>query len=135
MSSRPTLRIDTSSPVPVYRQVANSLRAFLVDGRFQPGDQLPTVRQVAVDLGVHHNTVAEAYRILADEGWLDMRRHHGVRVLDRSHPKASPDQRASFLRQLRELIAEARSAGLQPSVIAQAMRTMTEQLAGSGKES
>ena len=93
------------------------------------GDRLPTVRQLALDLGVHHNTVAEAYRTLSDEGWLDMRGRHGVRVLGRSQPKASPDMRASFLRHLSELVAEARSAGLPRSTITSTMRLVAEQLA------
>ena len=129
MASRPILRIDLASPVPAYRQIASAIRARLVAGDFQAGDRLPTVRQLALDLGVHHNTVAEAYRTLSDEGWLDMRRRHGVRVLDRSQPKASPDMRASFLRHLSELVAEARSAGLPRSTITSTMRLVAEQLA------
>ncbi len=61
------LRIDLASNVPVYEQIANALRADLVAGRFAPGDKLPTVRTLAIDLGIHHNTVAQAYRQLADE--------------------------------------------------------------------
>ena len=129
MATRPILRIDLASPVPAYRQIASAIRARLVAGDFQAGDRLPTVRQLALDLGVHHNTVAEAYRTLSDEGWLDMRRRHGVRVLGRSQPKASPDMRASFLRHLSELVAEARSAGLPRSTITSSMRAVAEQLA------
>jgi GntR family transcriptional regulator len=65
-SETPVLRIDLASPTPVYRQIVDSLRALLVGGAFAPGDRLPTVREIAIDLGVHHNTVAEAYRLLAD---------------------------------------------------------------------
>ena len=72
------LRIDLASRVPVYEQIANGLRAELVSGRFSPGAKLPTVRILAINLGVHHNTVAEAYRQLANEGWLELSafRHH-----------------------------------------------------------
>lgn len=127
--ARPILRIDIASPVPAYRQIASALRALLVGGSFQVGDRLPTVRRLAIDLGVHHNTVAEAYGVLADEGWLERRRYHGVRVLGRSQPKPSPEARASFLRRLRELIAEARSAGVPPTAIMGTMRAVAEQLA------
>jgi DNA-binding transcriptional regulator YhcF (GntR family) len=58
--------------------IADGLRALLVHGAFKTGDRLPTVRQLAIDLTVHHNTVAQAYRLLADEGWLDLRRHRGA---------------------------------------------------------
>ena len=60
------LQIDLGSTVPVYEQIANGLRAELVAGRFSPGAKLPTVRTLAIDLGVHHNTVAGAYRQLAN---------------------------------------------------------------------
>lgn len=108
----PVLHIDVGSSVPAYRQIANALRAHLVAGEFEPGDQLPTVRELALDLGLHHNTVAEAYRILSDEGWLDLRRRRGVTVLARERPRASPQAAAEFRRRLEELIAEARTKGV-----------------------
>ena len=129
MSARPTIRIDVASPVPAYRQIASALRALLVAGSFPTGQTLPTVRQLAVDLGVHHNTVAEAYRILSDEGWLDLRRRHGALVLDRSRPRPAPEARSSLLRRLRELTAEAHASGLAPATIADTMRSVATQLA------
>jgi DNA-binding transcriptional regulator YhcF (GntR family) len=128
MKPRPAIRIDLSSPVPAYRQIASALRALLVAGAFPVGTPLPTVRQLAVDLGVHHNTVAEAYRILADEHWLDLRRRHGAIVLDRSRPSPPPEARTSLLRRLRELTAEAQAAGLAPGVVAETMRSVATQL-------
>ena len=128
-ASRRILRIDLALPEPAYRQIANGLRAALVAGAFRPGDRLPTIRQLAVDLGVHANTVAEAYRLLTDEGWLDMRRRRGAVVRDRTQPAASPDARASFLRRLRDLTAEAQSAGLPASTVAGTMRSLADRLA------
>ena len=128
MKRKPAIRIDLSSPVPAYRQIANALRALLVAGRFTVGAPLPTVRQLAVDLGVHHNTIAEAYRVLAEEGWLALRRHHGAIVLDRSRPTPPPQARTSLLQRLRELTAEAQAAGLAPGVIAESMRSIATQL-------
>jgi DNA-binding transcriptional regulator YhcF (GntR family) len=128
MKTKPSIRIDLASPTPAYRQIASALRALLVSGTFPVGQPLPTVRQLAVDLGVHHNTVAEAYRILADEGWLALRRHHGAIVLDRSRPSPPPEARMSLLQRLRELTAEAQAAGLAPGVIAESMRSIATQL-------
>jgi GntR family transcriptional regulator len=130
MKPKPAIRIDLSSPVPAYRQIASALRALLVAGTFSVGQPLPTVRQLAVDLGVHHNTVAEAYRILADEGWLALRRRHGAVVLDRSRPNPPRKARTSLLRRLRELTAEAEATGLEPGVIAETMRSVATQLTG-----
>jgi GntR family transcriptional regulator len=135
MKTTPVIRIDLGSPVPAYRQVANALRALLVAGAFPVGKPLPTVRQLAVDLGVHHNTIAEAYRVLAEEGWLDLRRRHGAIVLDRSRPRPSREARPSLVQRLRELTAEAQAAGLAPGVIADSMRVVaTELTAGKLKK-
>lgn len=129
MKSRPIIRIDLASPVPAYRQIANALRALLVTGAFPVGEPLPTIRQLAVALGVHHNTVAEAYRLLSDEGWLALRRRHGAIVLDRSRPTPLRETRTSFVQRLRELTAEAQAAGLAPAVVADSMRSIARQLA------
>src|SRR5881392_167421 len=83
------LRIDLKHPVPAYRQIADGMRALLVRAAFQPGDRLPTVRQLAIDLTVHHNTVAQAYRLLADEGWIELKRHRGAKVLERRAQRAT----------------------------------------------
>jgi GntR family transcriptional regulator len=128
MKPAAVIRIDLASSVPAYRQIANAIRALLVHGVFSVGDALPTVRRLAVDLGVHHNTVAEAYRVLADEGWLDLRRRHGAIVLDRSRPRPSREARPSLVQRLRELTAEAQSAGLAPGVIADSMRAVATEL-------
>jgi GntR family transcriptional regulator len=132
MAARTVIRIDLASAVPAYRQIASALRALLVAGAFPVGHTLPTVRRLAGDLGVHHNTVAEAYRLLAEEHWLALRRRHGATVLDRSQPSPAPEARSSLLRQLRELTAEAHAAGLAPRVIADTMRAVATQLS-SGK--
>jgi len=88
----PVLQIDLASLLPASEQIVRGLRATLLAGRFRPGDQLPSVRQLAVDLGVHHNTVAGAYRQLAEEGWLEQRSSaNGWRSWwSRRSPKACP---------------------------------------------
>jgi DNA-binding transcriptional regulator YhcF (GntR family) len=129
MSSPPVIAIDLDSPVPAYRQIVDALRAVLVAGDFEPGDQLPTVRQLAMDLGVHHNTVAEAYRLLADEGWLDLRRRRGVTVLARSTPVAQPEALDGFRTRLRHLAAEVTAQGLSRAAVARELRRLASSLA------
>src|SRR4051812_10396018 len=125
----PLLRIDLNSGTPAYRQIVDSVRALLVEGALNPGDLLPPVRQLAMDLGVHFNTVADAYRILAEEGWLDLRRRRGALVLDRARPEsADPAQKAVFARRLRELIAEVQSTGVSVRHIASELRLLAEGL-------
>lgn len=127
-----TLTVDLASEVPVYRQIVSALRAHLVGGDLAPGSLLPSVRELALDLGVHHNTVAEAYRLLAEEGWLDLRRRRGALVLDRARPEPEPEAREGFRRHLGELVAEARAKGLQKRALAAELRRLADGLNGGG---
>lgn len=126
-----TIRIDLASPEPVYKQIVSALRTHLVNERIKPGENLPPVRQLAVELGVHFNTVAEAYRMLADEGWLELRRRRGALVLDRETPHPPQKQeRQSFAKRLDEIVAEALAQGLAPRQVAAALARSADGLAG-----
>jgi GntR family transcriptional regulator len=117
MGGRGVVRIDLSSAVPAYRQIADAIRALLVNRDLNPGERLPTVRRLAIDLAVHHNTVAEAYRLLSDEGWLDLKRRRGATVLERVAPNATAKERGALRQRLRGLVAEMRTAGVSLDAI------------------
>lgn len=121
----PLLQIDLSSGTPAYRQIVDALRTHLVNGGLLPGDLLPPVRQLAMDLGVHFNTVADAYRVLAEEGWLDLKRRRGAMVLERGVPRpADPARGEQFSRRLRELVAEVQAAGVSAPQIIRELRLL-----------
>lgn len=130
----PILRIDLGSTIPVYRQIVDSLRALLVNGAFAPGERLPTVREMAIDLGVNHNTVAESYRLLAEEGWLDLKRHHGATVILRPTLRAEPARQEDFVQRLRELAARAIAEGVEKEEVARLLIDLAENLKQSKKE-
>jgi DNA-binding transcriptional regulator YhcF (GntR family) len=121
------IRIDLNSPIPATRQIADALRVELVEGRLKPGDELPSVRRAAIDLGLHFNTVAEAYRQLAAEGWLDLKHGRGARVADRKKPTAaSRETVADYRQRLRELISHMRANGVSAQRIAEELRALAE---------
>ena len=123
------IRIDLNSPVPAYRQIVDAVRVLLVEGTLTPGTDLPSVRRLAMELGVHFNTVGEAYRQLAEEGWLDLRHGRGATVIARGRPGAAgPERLEEFRTQLRNLVAQMRSAGVPASRIAAELRSITEGL-------
>jgi GntR family transcriptional regulator len=126
------IQVDLAGKVPAYQQIVNALRTLVVSGAFHPGDQLPTVRQLAMDLGVHHNTVAEAYRLLAQEGWLDLKRGRGATVLDRPSPPPTPEAEEHFARRLEELTAKALADGLVPASLAERLELLAAKLRGGG---
>lgn len=131
MLNAPVLRIDLASARPVYEQIVGGLRAFLVHGQFEAGERLPTVRQLATDLGVHHNTVAESYRVLAEEGWLELRRGYGATVLDRHSPRANAQANERFVRHLEELVAKAIAEGVPRTAVAGRIAEIVQKLANA----
>ncbi|MDC0765688.1 GntR family transcriptional regulator [Streptomyces sp. HD] len=78
--SDPALRVDTASQVPPYEQIRAQLAALIRTGRLTEGERLPTVRQLAADLGLAPGTVARAYRELEAAELIRTRRGAGTRV-------------------------------------------------------
>ncbi len=97
----PNFVIDSSSPTPIYAQLDRAIRTAIATGELQQGAQLPTVRQLAVDLAVNANTVARVYAQLERDGILETRRGVGTFVRESPSPQAA---RAHRERELRELI-------------------------------
>jgi len=104
------------------------MRILLVNGKLAPGSELPSVRRMALDLGVHFNTVAEAYRILAEEGWLDLRHGRGATVVKRDAPAENREQLEEFGHRLRALIAETLAKGAPAAKLRNLVRTAAEEL-------
>jgi GntR family transcriptional regulator len=119
------IRIDPNSSVPAVRQIEDSLRVLLVEGDLRPGAELPSVRRVAMELGVHFNTVAEAYRQLAAEGWLEQKHGRGAVVIQRNTPgEVGSGRLEDFRQRLRGLVAQMRSEGISPRRIASELTTV-----------
>jgi GntR family transcriptional regulator len=120
------LRIDPSSPAPLVRQIVDQLRVLLVEGSLKPGAALPPVRTLATDLAIHFNTVAEAYRQLALEGWIDLRHGRGALVIERESPSASRSEITGYRQRLRELVSQMRAQGVSPARIAAELKAIAE---------
>lgn len=109
--------LDASSGVPTYLQLVQQVRRSIRLGILQPGDQLPTVKEVVASLAINPNTVLHAYRQLDLEGLVDARRGVGTFVSD--HPVASPTHDLEGLRaSLAGWVGRARAAGLDDEAIA-----------------
>ncbi|QOV37256.1 GntR family transcriptional regulator [Streptomyces ferrugineus] len=121
----PTLRVDTASPVPPYEQIRAQLAALVYSGQLPEGERLPTIRQLASDLGLAAGTVARAYRELEAAALIRTRRGAGTRVAPppavSKRPCPAPEELASLARRFRD---EARALGADDSAIRQALRSV-----------
>ena len=114
--------IDSRDRTPIYAQLERALRAAVATGRLQAGDQLPTVRQLAVDLSVNANTVARVYAELERAGVIETRRGVGSFVCGtaaRAHPPREHDRRLRAF--VTRLLADADAAGFSLDDVMQAL--------------
>ena len=105
--------IDSRDATPIYAQLERGIRAAIATGRLNPGDQLPTVRQLAVELRVNSNTVARVYAELERSGILETKRGVGSFVAAtpaKAHPARDHDRRVRAF--VTRLLADASSVGI-----------------------
>ncbi len=120
-----TFRLDAHSGVPVYRQLIDQVQTAIASGALAAGDQLPTVRQVAVDLAINPNTVLRAYREMEIRGLLDTQQGTGTFIADRK-VEYSKDERDQKLGQLvGEFVSRAGAAGFTLKQLMEALRELS----------
>jgi DNA-binding transcriptional regulator YhcF (GntR family) len=79
------VQVDALSPVPIFEQLRSQISRMIVSGQLRPGSKLPTVRQLATDLGLARGTVNKVYDVLARDGLVVSSGRHGTIVLDGAH--------------------------------------------------
>jgi GntR family transcriptional regulator len=104
------LTVDATDKRPLYQQIVDGVKALIARGDLREGATLPSVRQVAGDLGVNLNTIAVAYRRLQEEGFLSIRHGTGTVVLSRRARAVEEDELRQPLRTaLTQLVLAGRS--------------------------
>ena len=113
-------QIDRASPLPVYVQLAEQIRLLIHRGALGPGAPLPTVRELAVALGINANTVTRVYRELQQEGLLRLERGLGTFVQPQQRESTLADRDYQrIVKRTRELVALCRDSGLTAREVAQ----------------
>ena len=104
------IAINEYSDVPIYIQIRNQIVLGISDGRLSPGEQLPTVRGLAEEMGVNSMTVNKAYQMLKQEGYIYTDRRNGARIREcLEFSKELPIESKELLRQI---ISEAKVRGI-----------------------
>lgn len=110
-NGRVQFSIDLHSGVPVYRQLIDQVRAGIASGSLTAGDQLPTVRQLAVDLEINPNTVMRAYRELELGGLLETHQGTGTFISNKKMEKKSAERDRQLTQMAGEFAARAGASG------------------------
>jgi GntR family transcriptional regulator len=101
-------QVFPASGLPIYRQLVDQIRRHIASGRLTPGEYLPSVRQVALELEINPMTVSKAYSLLERDGVVELVRGQGMRIMPRAEVGGSLRQReAQLLPLLRQVAAEA----------------------------
>ena len=104
--------VDARSPVPLYEQIASRLKAAVGAGILADGDPLPSVRLLAGDLRINPATVVQAYRLLASDGFAEIRHGAGTFVRSPSSDQRQRERDAQARRLVRQLLAEGARLGI-----------------------
>ena len=104
------IRIDEYSDVPIYMQIRNQIVMGISSGELRPGEQLPTVRSLALEIGINTMTVSKTYQLLKQEGYIMTDRKNGARV--RENIAQSGVMSEENKSELRRIVSEARLSGV-----------------------
>ena len=116
------IQINFRSGIPIYIQIMDQIRQMVATGDLKPGDQLPTVRQLAIDLQVNWNTVARAYRLLDEAGLISTQQGRGTYIWEAPTEETSRRLRLHGLESLtRRYLADAARMEFSPGDIAEAI--------------
>lgn len=121
--------LDLRSGMPVYRQLIDQVRGGVASGSLTAGDQLPTVRQLAVDLAINPNTVLRAYRELELGGMLETHQGTGTFVANKKPEKNNAERERQLSQMVGEFAARAGAAGFTVEDLLEGLRELLPQSA------
>ena len=123
MAKKIVMSLDFHSGLPIYSQVVNQVQGHLASGSLKVGDQLPTIRDLADDIGVNFNTVARAYRILDENRVISTQQGRGTYVTEIPAAKVKAKLRRDTLNALaKRFVTEALHLGFSKQEIALALK-------------
>ncbi len=127
------LRIEKGSSAPISRQIGQQIAALCAAGSLAAGDRLPSVRELARDLGVNQNTILRVYERLCRDGLLEMRQGQGTFVSLDARANASPGQRNRLLEELRHIARQCVGLGMLGQEIHELLSAALEELGAEAR--
>ena len=111
------IKIDTNRSTPLFKQLMDQIKKAVMDGLLKPDDPLPSIRQLANDLELNHNTVAKAYRILERDSVIQTKGYRGTSIHGDAKQNSTVDMNDSIIIKLNETIKSLRESGATDSEI------------------
>jgi GntR family transcriptional regulator len=135
-SVKPVFRfhLDMHSGVPVYRQIIDQVRGAIASGALVTGDQLPTVRQLAVDLSINPNTVVRGYKELELSGLLETHQGTGTFISAQKLPGADAERERQLAQIVGDAVARAGAAGFTIEHLLEQLKCWPDRPASKEKE-
>jgi GntR family transcriptional regulator len=127
LSSALSFQLDLRSGVPVYRQIMDQVLGAMASGRLGSGDQLPTVRQLAVDLSINPNTVIRAYRELEIRGFLDTHQGSGTFITPQPVQQDNEERQRKLDGIVSDAIARAGAEGFTAQQVLDRLRELLDE--------
>jgi GntR family transcriptional regulator len=122
----PIIFIDEQSKDPIYRQIVEQVRRHVATGALEPGDELPSLRQLAIDLNVHLNTIALAYRELERQGILRLRQGSRASIVPVDRARLAPAPQA--LMRVREHLERIRTEAILSGIPLDEVRRLADKI-------
>lgn len=129
-----SIRVDSGSPVPIYEQIADQIVYAVANGDLTPGDPVPSVRELSVQLTVNPNTVVRAYQQLELLGVLDPIRGQKMVITADAARRCKSRRKERLRERVDELVREAVSAGLTPDELHQLIEAGWPNASRNGKK-
>ncbi|MFL5657575.1 MAG: GntR family transcriptional regulator [Ktedonobacteraceae bacterium] len=122
----PIIFIDEQSKDPIYRQIVEQVRRHVATGVLVPGDELPSLRQLATDLNVHLNTIALAYRELERQGIIRLRQGSRASIVPVDRARLAPSPQALVL--VREQLERIRTEAILSGIALDEVRRLADKI-------
>lgn len=128
------MKIDAGSHIPIYLQIADQLRTAIAAGVYRPGEALPSLRVLALDIKVNPNTVQRAYDELLREETVYSQRGRGLFVAEQGAATAQHRTEEAVLQAFDETVQNARSAGMHAKQVRGLFSTSIRRVYGEGRQ-
>jgi len=117
INNKMRIQIDTNLSTPLFKQLMDQIKKAVMDGLLKPGDPLPSIRQLANDLELNHNTVAKAYRLLERDSVIQTKGYRGTSIHGDAIQNSTINMNDSITTKLNETIKSLRESGATDSEI------------------